>query len=533
MNDAFEGLALILQWEPMIYLLIGVIAGIVVGAIPGLTTTMSIALLLPFTFVLDPVSGMTLLLGLYFASVYAGSIPAILLRMPGTPASAATLLDGFPMTQQGKGGKALMISLVASSVGGLIGGVMLFFFAPTLAQYALKFGPAEFFMLSVFALALIASMSEGQMVKGMLSGVLGLLIATVGTDPIGGYARFTFGNTDIAAGLGFIPVLIGLFGVAEAISRFEAASRDKKKVPVTPGSYKLTAKELGKITPATLYSSLIGFVVGVLPGTGGDIGSFVAHNEVKRVSRDKSLYGRGDMRGVAAAESANNASVPGTIAPTLVLGIPGNSAAAVLMGALTVQGLQPGPQLFTASGDLVYAIFWSLLIIPVLMLLVGLLGTRFWGQITRIPTRFLWPAILAVSAVGAFAVRGAIFDVIVMVGAGLLGYVMLKNGFPPAPLVIGLIVGPLAEAGFRRATIISSGSLEWIFQPIPLVLLIVSILTIVTSLLRSRKLRTARKSADSGSNLDNEMPVESDQSDVGHGDQESSSTAPGDTKRTK
>lgn len=491
--ESLEGLLLVLQWEPMLFLIVGVVAGIVVGAIPGLTTTMSIALLLPFTFVLDPLNGMTLLLGIYFATVYSGSVPAILLRMPGTPASAATLLDGFPMTQQGKGGKALMISLVASVAGGLVGGVLLLFFAPTLAQYALKFGPAEFFMLSVFALALIASMSEGNMVKGLLSGLLGLLIATVGIDPIGGYARFTFGNSDLLAGLGFIPVLIGLFGVAEALTRFENAASTKKAVPLTPGSYKLTWKEMRKLTPAALYSSLIGFVVGVLPGTGGDIGSFVAHNEVKRVTRDKSRFGKGDMRGVTAAEAANNASVPGSIAPTLVLGIPGNSAAAVLMGALTVHGLQPGPQLFTGSGDLVYAIFWALIIIPVVMLIAGLLGIRVWGQITRIPTRYLWPAILALSAVGAFAVRGTIVDVIVMVGAGVLGYVMIKNGFPPAPLVIGLIVGPLAEAGFRRATIINSGSLEWIFQPIPLVLLILSILTVAAALIRTHRMQRAAK----------------------------------------
>lgn len=496
MNESFEGLALVLQWEPMLFLVIGVVAGIIFGAIPGLTTTMSIALLLPFTFVLDPLNGLTLLLGIYFATVYAGSVPAILLRIPGTPASAATLLDGYPLTQQGKGGQALMISLVASVAGGLVGGVMLLFFAPTLAQYALKFGPAEFFMLSVFALALIASMSEGHMVKGLLSGLLGLLIATVGIDPIGGYPRFTFGNSDLLGGLGFIPVLIGLFGVAEALTRFEAASSQQKAIPLRPGSYKLSWKEMGKLTPAALYSSLIGFVVGVLPGTGGDIGSFVAHNEVKRVSRDKSRYGRGDLRGLTAAEAANNASVPGTIAPTLVLGIPGNSAAAVLLGALTVHGLQPGPQLFTGSGDLVYAIFWALLIIPIVMLVIGLAGIRAWGQITRIPTRYLWPAVLALSAVGAFAVRGTIVDVVVMVGAGVLGYLMIKNGFPPAPLVIGLIVGPLAETGFRRATIINGGSLQWIFQPIPLVLLIVSILTVAVALLRTWRMRRATRTGE-------------------------------------
>lgn len=494
MSDALDGLVLLLQLKPLLFLVAGVLAGIVVGAVPGLTTTMSIALLLPFTFVFDPLDGIALLLGLYFASVYSGSIPAILLRMPGTPAAAATLLDGYPMAQRGEGGKALTVSLVASTLGGLVGGVLLLFFAPTLAGYALEFGPAEFFMLSVFALALIASMSEGQMVKGVLSGLLGLLIATVGIDPIGGYPRFTFGSNDLLAGLGFIPVLIGLFGVAEALLRFESAVSARGTAQTTGlGSFRLSGTDLRRITPATVYSSFIGFVVGVLPGTGGDIGSFVAHNESKRLARDKSLFGKGDMRGVAAAESANNSAVPGSIAPTLVLGIPGNSAAAVLLGALTVHGLQPGPQLLTGSGDLVYAIFWALILIPLVMLVVGLAGIRLWGQVTRIPTRFLWPTILAVSTVGAYAVRGTGVDVIVMVAAGILGYLMIKNGFPPAPLVIGLIVGPIAETGFRRATIIEGGSYAWLLQPIPLVLLALSLLTVVTALVRSRRLSVAAR----------------------------------------
>ncbi len=495
MSDTWAGLLQILSWEPMLFLVIGVVGGIVVGAIPGLSTTMSIALMLPFTFVLPPVNGMMLLLGIYFATVYSGSIPAILLRIPGTPASAATLIDGYPMTQQGKAGQSLMISLVGTVAGGLLGGILLLLFAPTLGQYALKFGPAEFFMLSFFAIALIASMSEGNMIKGVLSGLLGLLIATVGTDPIGGYPRFTFGNVDLLGGLGFIPILIGVFGVAEALTNFERSRKLKEAQPLTPGSYKLSFREWRKLTPAAIYSSVIGFIVGVLPGTGADIGSFVAHNEVKRISRDKSKFGHGDMRGVMAAEAANNASVPGSLAPSLVLGIPGNSAAAVLMGALTVHGLQPGPQLFTGSGVLVYSMFWAMLVIPIVVLIAGLAGIRLWGQVTRIPTRYLWPAVIVLSATGAFSVRGTVFDVVVMLVAGIVGYVMTKGGFPLAPLVIGLIVGPLAETGFRRATIIHSGSLEWILQPIPLILLILSLLTIGVSIYRSRRIQQEEKAA--------------------------------------
>lgn len=489
MNDFLIGLESVLTWQPLLFMLLGVVAGIVVGAIPGLTATMTIAILLPFTFVTEPLSGVCLLLGIYSGAVYAGSIPAILLRIPGTPSSAATLLDGHPMTLQGKGGLALTISLVASAIGGIIGGILLLALAPTFAGYALKFGPAEFFMLAVFALALIASMSEGAMVKGLISGLAGLLIATVGTDPINGITRLTFGVDALQPGIGFIPVLIGLFGVAEALVRFEQHIHHRKANNISPGSFRLKWSGLRKLMPGITYSSFIGFGVGVLPGTGGDIGSFIGHNEVKRLSRNTENYGKGDPRGLAAAESANNASVPGTLAPTLILGIPGNSAAAVLIGALTVHGLQPGPGLFTGSPDLVYGIFIALLIIPVMMLGVGLAGIRSWGQITRIPTEYLWPAILALSVVGSYALQSNPVDVLVTIAAGVLGYFMLKGGFPPAPLVIGLIVGPLAETGFRRATIISSGSFSWILQPIPLIMLTLTLLTLGWSLSRSWSMR--------------------------------------------
>ena len=506
MNSMMIGLEAILAWQPLLFMLIGVLGGIVVGAIPGLTATMTIAILLPFTFVADPLPGVALLLGLYSGAVYAGSIPAILLRVPGTPSSAATLLDGHPMTLQGKAGQALTVSLVASTIGGLIGGVLLLAFAPTLAEYALQFGPAEFFMLAVFALALIGSMSEGAMVKGLISGLVGLLIATVGTDPINGVTRLTFGIDELQSGLNFIPVLIGLFGVAEALVRFEHHIRLRNSGSMDPGPFRLKWSSLRRLIPGTAYSSLIGFGVGILPGTGGDIGSFIGHNEVKRISKNNQEFGKGDPRGLAAAESANNASVPGTLAPTLILGIPGNSAAAVLIGALTVHGLRPGPGLFAGSPDMVYGIFFAMLIIPVMMLVVGLAGIRSWGQITRIPTQYLWPCILALSVVGSYALQSRPADVMITIAAGVLGYFMLKGGFPPAPLVIGLIVGPLAETGFRRATIISSGTYEWVLQPLPLIMLILSVLTVGWSLYRSWTNRG--KSADTSSSAPGKEPAD-------------------------
>lgn len=489
MNDWLIGLEAVLAWQPLFFMVLGVIAGIAVGAIPGLTATMAIAVVLPFTFAMDPLPGIMMLLGLYSSAVYAGSIPAILMRLPGTPASAATALDGYALTQRGRGGQALMISLVATFVGALIGGIGLALFAPYLAGVAVNLGAAEYAMIAFFAIAIIGAMSEGALAKGLISGVLGLLIATVGIDPIDGYARFTFGSSDVRSGLDFIPILIGIFGVAEAFRQFEKrAGMARLGSSTALGKYSIRGV-WRKLVPGVPYSSMLGFGVGVLPGTGGDIGAFIGHNEVRRISRDNSKFGKGDPRGLAAAESANNAAVPGTIAPTIVLGIPGNSAAAVLIGAITVHGLRPGPQLFEGSPDLVYGIFWSLLFIPFIMLIIGLAGIQFWGRIVSIPRQYLWPSVLALSVIGSYALRGSVFDVMVMTCAGVLGYAMHKGGFPVAPLIIGLIVGPIAEANFRRATILSGGGYSWMLEPLPLVFLVLGAATLAFPIIKAWRKR--------------------------------------------
>ena len=468
-------------------MLLGTLLGVAVGALPGLTATMGVAVLLPFTFGLEPVPGMMLLLGMYGAALYSGSIPAILIRTPGTPSAAATLIDGHPMAQQGRAGQALTISLVTSVVGGMVGVVLLALLAPILARFALSFGPAEYFMLSVFALTIIGSLAEGAMVKGLLSGLLGLAIATVGLDPIQAYPRFSFGSTELSAGIEFIPVLIGLFGIAEALAQYERL-RGGAGVQTALGRFRLSLAEWRRITHATIWSSVIGFVVGVIPGTGGDIGSFVAYNETKRFARgDKSTFGNGDPRGLAAAEAANNGSTAGALAPMLTLGIPGDSVSAILIGAITVHGLRPGPQLFSSSPDLVYGIFVGFFVVNAMILLVGLAGTRLWVQIMRVPTQFLWPTVLVLGVVGSYALRSSLFDVFVMLAAGVLGYLMIKGGYPLAPLVIGVILGPIAESGFRRAMIISGGSYDWLLNPIPLALLVLTLASLAVSLRRARR----------------------------------------------
>lgn len=485
MSDWLTGLEAVLDPTVLVLIPFGILLGILVGAIPGLSATVGIAVFLPFTFTLDPLPGLVLLLGIYNGASYAGSIPAILVRTPGTPSAAATVIDGYPMAQQGQAGQALSISLIASVVGGLLGAVMLALFAPVLAEFALAFGPAEYFALAVLALTIIASLGEGSLPKGFISAGLGLLIAMVGLDSISGFNRFAFGTAELSAGIQLIPLLVGLFGAAEALYQLERLGGGMG--PVSTGRFWIGLARLKSLSPTVLGSSVLGFFIGVLPGVGGDIGGYVAYNETKRFARGEKNFGRGDPRGVAAAESANNSCQLGGLVPTFTLGIPGNAAAAVLIGALLVQGLQPGPQLFSGSPDLVYGSFIAIFLSFIALLVIGALGIRLWAGLMRVPPRLLWPMVLVLSIIGSYAVRTNPFDVFVMLLAGVLGYFMIKRGFPVAPLLIGVIVGPIAEGNYRRAMIQAGGSFDWMLQPLTLTLLVLAVVSLVVSLWRVRK----------------------------------------------
>lgn len=473
MNNWIEGFNALADPQAIIMLVIGVLVGILVGALPGISSTVGVALLLPFTFALEPLTGMMLLLGIYGGAVYAGSIPAILIRTPGTPASAATVADGFAMTQQGKGIQALKISLLASCLGGFVGVLLLAFFAPVIADFALGFGSSANFMLALFALTIIASISEGRMVKGLVAGLIGLGIAMIGLDTIQGFPRLTFGNSDLISGISFIPLMIGLFAVSEAFLQVERIT--KLNLKMKPEKFRATPAWFRKIAPSGFGGSIVGFI----PGVGGDISAFVAYNESKRLAKDKSKYGKGEPRGIAAAESAKNAGTAGAMVSTLTLGIPGDVTTAVLIGALTVHGLQPGPPLFTGAPDLIYGLFLGFALVYLVLLVFGWVGTRFWVRlIESVPPRLLWPSVIVLAVVGSYAMRSNIFDVLVMFLAAILGYIMVKGGYPLAPLIIGVILGPIAESGFRRAMIINDGSFVWMLEPIPLTLGILSVLSI-------------------------------------------------------
>lgn len=463
-------------------LILGVIAGIIIGSLPGLTATMGVALFLPFTFSMDAVTGILLLVGVYFGSIYGGSIAAILLNTPGTPASAATSIDGYQMTLQGKAGKALGIAAIASGIGGLFSVFVLILIAPVLGKVALNFSSPEMFGLAIFGLSIISSISGKSVIKGLISGFVGLLICIVGLDPMTSYPRFTFGNISLLSGISFIAIMIGLFAVSEALVMVEERLKLGDKVKNVVANYKLpTWKELRGLGPSFLRSSTIGTFIGIIPGAGADVAAFVSYNEAKRFSKkgEKALFGKGNPKGVASAEAANNAVTGGSMVPLLTLGIPGDSVTAIMLGALVVQGIQPGPQIFTHSAGLVYTLFAGMIIANILMVIFGLSGIRIFTKILNVPKIGLAPIIIVVSMIGAYALNNNYFDVYVMMFAGILGYFMKKYGFPASPIVLALILGPMAESELRRSLVMSEGSYSIFFdRPIAMTLIILAALTL-------------------------------------------------------
>lgn len=491
MSGWVEGFNAMMDISVLVMIPLGMILGIAIGAIPGLSATVGMAMFLPFTFTLDPLTGLVLLLGIYNGACYAGAIPAVLIRTPGTPSSAATTLDGFPMAQNGRAAEALTISLVASVAGGLIGTIMLALLAPVLARYALTFGTPEYFAIAILALSIIASIGGGSVVKGFVSAFIGLLIAAVGFDPIAGFPRLSFGSSSLSGGLQLIPLLVGIFGVSEALIQLERIGAPGFKRAVI-GSFSMGPNWVRRLGPTTLGSTMIGFFTGILPGVGGDIGGYIAYNETKRLAKPDDRFGQGEPKGVAAAESANNASNMGSLIPTLALGVPGNTQSAVLLGALLIAGVQPGPGLFTAQPGLVYGSFIAMALAFICMLGIGLLGIRLWIRVIQIPATYLWPLVIVFSVVGSYAVRNQPFDVLVMLGAGVLGYFLTKAKYPVAPLLIAAIIGPIAEENYRRSMILNEGSHIWLTQPLTALILLMAVVSVVMTTWRS----TGNKSPD-------------------------------------
>jgi len=464
----------------LMLLVLGIVLGLIIGILPGLGPPIAIALALPFTFYLEPVPSMVLLLGIYSAAIYGGSISAIAVGIPGTGAAIATVEDGHQMFKQGKGGEALGFSLTGSIIGGLFSAMCLALVAPLLASLAVQFGPREYLAISVFGLVVVVRVAGKSLPKGLMMGGLGIFLTTWGLDELNGTERYTFGTYYLYEGLPLVPFLVGLFAMSEVLI---GAERAAKKVSFDTASLSVRLpgfKALVRMKDVILRSSIIGTVIGIIPGEGAAVGAFFAYSEAKRRSKNPEEFGKGKAEGILAPETANNATVGGALVPTLTLGVPGSPAAAVLLGALLIQGLTPGPKLFSDQPDLMYAIFLGLFLINILMMLIGLVAIRFAAQLIRVPTTVIVPTVMLLSFVGIYSVSNSFFNVSVLLGAGILGYVIRKLGYSIAPLSIGFVLGPILENSLRQSITIADGSVaEFFSTPIGLTIYCALALTIL------------------------------------------------------
>ena len=471
--------------------LVGVTLGTFIGALPGLSATMAVAVLVPFTFAMAPASGLIALGAIYTGAIYGGAFAAILVNTPGTPSSISTTFDGYPMAKRGDGGLAVTLATIASVVGGLIGALTLLLLAPPLAGIALMFGPPEYFWLAVLGLTLISALSAGNTVKGLIGGCIGLLMSAIGVAVVGGDVRYTLDTQFLLGGIDITSAIIGLYCIPVVID-LVATRADHLTVLADKGGFRL--RESLRIVLASkfnlLRSSSIGTVIGMLPGAGGSIAGLIAYSEARRTSRHPERFGTGEPDGVIATESSNNATVGGGFIPTLVLGIPGTPPDAIILGALLVQGLKIGPSLFNEQGGIVYTFMYGLLIATVLMLPIGLLLGRYaYKSIVRIPKSLLVPTVAFLTVVGSFAIHSNPDDTKMMVLLGVIAWVLQRYGFSPSPIVLGLVLGQIAEQGFVQAWMIgnATGSTLGMFfgRPISLAIVVFAVLTLAWPLLRT------------------------------------------------
>ncbi|KXG44584.1 tripartite tricarboxylate transporter permease [Tepidibacillus infernus] len=488
MGNLLLGIDVVFSFQNILVIVIGTLIGMLVGALPGLGPSIGVALLLPFTYNLSPVASLLLLVALYQAAEYGGSISSILLSTPGTPAAVATLLDGYPMTKQGYPGKALGYSLTASTIGGFFGVIVLMTLSIPLAKLALKFGPPEYFALGVLGLTAVASLSSNYLSKSLLSALFGLFIATIGIDVITGYSRFSFGMPELYEGLNLLPILIGLFAVSEVLKLIGEDLNTQLKIKAKNFKVGISFNELKVVKKAIGIGSIIGSFVGVFPGMGAGPASWFAYNEAKRVSKNPEKFGNGSPEGIAAPESANNAAVGGALVPLLTLGIPGSPTTAIMLGALIIQGIQPGPQIFDKNPDLVYGLFVGLLVATALMWFLGQITTNIWARAVAIPNRILAPIILLISMIGAYVARNLVFDIGIMLVFGVLGYLLKKFNYSLPSVVLGFILGGMIESNLRRSLLLFDGNYSGFFsRPVALFILLLAFLSIISFIHRLNK----------------------------------------------
>ncbi len=477
----------------LLMLCMGTIIGIVVGTLPGLTSTMAVAVISPLTFSMDAHAGFAILVGTYCGAQYGCSISAILVNIPGTPSGLMTILDGYPMAQRGEAGHALGLSIWGSFIGGLVGIIVLGLFAPPIADFALKFGPHEYTAVMVFGLSVIVYVSYGSMVKGVFSGLLGVLLGCVGMDPVTGYPRFHFNSPDLMGGLELIPLMIGCFGVSELLAITEKKMFSPRMIyKVTMRSLLPKLSEYIRLIPALIRSSLIGLFIGILPAAGGTIASIVAYGAEKRCSKTPEKFGTGAPEGVIAAETANNSSSGGAMIPFLTLGIPGDAVTAILIGALLIHGLQPGPMLFQENPQIVSSIFILLALSNFLFVVFGILWANGFARLINVPYGIMVPTIMVLCVIGSFAIRCSFFDIGELIVFGVVAFLMRKINMSAAPMVLGFILGPMIESNLRRGLVSSFGDVTPFFtRPISVTFLALTVFLLLAP--HIFKLITGRK----------------------------------------
>lgn len=468
-------------------MVLATIIGVTIGCLPGLSAAMGVALLLPVTFGMDPATGLIVLGGIYCGAIFGGSISAILIHTPGTPASAASAIEGYQLTLQGRAAKALTVACVASFFGGLLSCISLYFFSPLLAQLAMQFKSPEYFWLSLFGLTIIAGVSSKSLLKGLMSGMLGLLLSTIGMDPMEGVPRFMFGQSALYNGINVTCALIGLFSMSQILILAEKKIVARPSAVEVKDKFGLSGKEMRRLAPTIGRSWIIGNIVGILPGAGASIACFMGYNEARRFSRHKDEFGKGSIEGLAGSEAANNAVTGGSLIPTLTLGIPGESVTAVLMGGLIIHGLQPGPELFTSHAGMTYTFFAGFVLVQFAMLAIGLFGCRAFAHIARLSDAILIPSIFLLCVVGAYAIHNNLVEVAIMLIFGIIGYLAQKFDLNPAAIVLGLILGPIGERGLRRALLLNDGDPSILFAtPLCWLLIVLCVLGVLSPLLGRR-----------------------------------------------
>lgn len=479
-----DSLSHLIHWQTLASLFVVVIMGLIFGTLPGLNATMAVAILLPVTFLFDQSTGLALLIAAYVSGVSGGLVSATLLRIPGTPSSIATTFDAYPLAQSGQAVKALGTGMLASFLGGVISLGILIFFAPTVAGIAISFGPHEYASLAALALVMVGVMSSDNMVRGLLAVMLGMSLSFVGFAPIDGTPRFSFGLTELNAGIGMLPFMVGLFALPQ-LMREIIRLPTVKKLDVQLSGFGVTLREIRANTVNLIRSALIGTGIGVLPGIGGAASNLIAYSVAKKTSKQEATFGKGNVAGIWASEGANNASIGGALLPLLALGIPGDGVTAMLIGGFEIHGLQPGPMLFQNTPDVIYSIYAAFLVTAVLVLIIQLSTLRLFPRILLIPRHYLVPVLVVLTAVGAYAADFRFFDLWVMLGVGVLGYYLERFQFPLAPVVLGFVMGPLLEENLRRALLLSEGDMSsFLMRPYSAIFSIICILVITLGLWR-------------------------------------------------